>query len=322
MKLTNVVPLSFFLLCSVFVFFLSIYIVPHVVSGDQQSYIGLYNSVEGVSYSDGYELYRLYTGAFEPFYFSIIWFFSNIGADKVLLVSFVNSALCFLFLRLSQKIGLNVVISIVIVFSCYYFVALYTEIERLKFSFVFLFMSLFFLERRVYFIALSVLAVLTQFQAFIFYFCLFMPWFFYQVRLIIINFKISYWFLVFLSLALVVALNFKDPIIFKFNYYFSADSLVEHALYDFPKIFVFFGLSYAYGRFDKSAIVTFFPLAAISFFIGADRLSLIAFFLLLYYASRTRSGWNMGLLMPVIFLSLKGFDAYLNIFEMGRVYAG
>lgn len=145
---TKNIPISnstfFALLAFIFLitFVFSFILAPFHVEGDQVHYFHAYEAMAGLGLIDAFNKYQTIIFTVEPIHFFIIWFFSNLGVEKNLLMAFANAILAVLFAKYLRLKGAGILLLLWIVFTTYYLHAMFFTLERTKFAVIFL---LFFL---------------------------------------------------------------------------------------------------------------------------------------------------------------------------------
>jgi len=131
----------FHIILSFFFFNLSFFLLELYTGGDQVHYVKYYNDVKGDSFLVAYSKAYFYISAIEPFSLFFLWLGSNLSIDKIFFISFFNTTLFYLLLRVINKFKFKLLTSIFLLSNFYFFV-LYTGAERLKFLFIPLLLSL------------------------------------------------------------------------------------------------------------------------------------------------------------------------------------
>ena len=145
------------LITPLFIFIISLYLAPYYISGDQVFYIDTYNAIRNLGFLDGYVYYYKTLSTLEPVYYILIYINSPFF-EKYLFVSISNAILAYYSVRFFTKLGSRTYIASIIVLTNFYFYVLFFSAERLKFSFIFLTLSLIYVNspRFFYFSILSV----------------------------------------------------------------------------------------------------------------------------------------------------------------------
>ena len=159
----------FITLCTCIVFIASVLVGPCHFAGDQLAYADAYQAVAGLQLFDAYDAYRRYLDSAEVVHFFVIWIGSNIGVDKNILMSSANALLAYVVLKLFREWKVADWVSATFVFSNFYLLVLYFTTERLKFSFIFVGLSLIYSKSIVSSSLLAALAVLAHVQNIILY---------------------------------------------------------------------------------------------------------------------------------------------------------
>lgn len=138
----------------IYSFMISIYVSPFHINGDQVHYTKAYEVVRNKYLIDAWNSYRSIIYTREPLHFLLIWVFSNLGVQKLVLMSTLNSILGLLFGHFLFKKFSSISLVIIIFLSNYYMYAMFFTLERLKISMIFL--LIFLLHKNVLWALLSV----------------------------------------------------------------------------------------------------------------------------------------------------------------------
>ncbi len=198
---------------------LSFWLMGHYTEGDLSKYNAAYEKIRYLPMNEAYIQYFGILSSLEFGHFAITWIFSNLGVNKHILISFVNALLAMSFLIYGKNKNASFIVLIPIVFLNFYFLALYTEIERLKFSFLFFLLSMIFFENKKYFYTFAIVSVLTHFQIFIIYGSFFFIYFIKQIKNIFINYRIDWKIFIITIRMLLAILILQDHLVRKLNAY-------------------------------------------------------------------------------------------------------
>ena len=150
------------------VFYISFIIVPLYDGGDQATYNWVYDTLPTLSFAESRWFYTKYLTSSEVVHYFFVMIFSRV-VEKVIFLSIFNSILAYTAMVLFRKWGVSFTVSAITVLTNYYFYILYFPAERLKFGFLFLMLSLIFINNRKKFIVFSLLAITSHFQMIIQY---------------------------------------------------------------------------------------------------------------------------------------------------------
>ena len=118
-------------------FFYSYFFSPYHILGDQVPYHKAFKAVKGIPFFDALKAYRVEIDSKELGHFFIIWITSLIGISKNITMSFANALLATLFAMLLKRKNASVSLTFFLTISSYYLQALFFDLERLKFAFIF-----------------------------------------------------------------------------------------------------------------------------------------------------------------------------------------
>ena len=307
----------FAILTIVSVFILSLILGPYYINGDQVHYYRLYNGIAGSSITDGYSFYKNNIDSREPIYFLIIWIASNLGINKVSLIAFFNVITSFYVFRFLIKIGGHPTISYLIVSFSYFSYVIFFSAERLKFSLLFLFIGIFYINSHkkigYFFLALS---PITHIQAAILYSSFFVSSIKDDILYLFSDFKITKKFLVFLITTILAVVLFyflmQEQIISKINSYLRFRGLLE-----IWKLVGLFFLASLYSKEKLNVILSFLPLFIFALILGQDRINIFGYFLFLYFAIPYKQGFNIGVLLTTSYFVYTGFDFISKVLNYG-----
>lgn len=312
--------LIFIFILSIFVFLASCFYLPLFVSGDQANYYCFYTGSSGLGVSDSYRVYRECTGASEPFYFVLVYVASALGFDKSVVFSFFNAFLFFSFASFFRGRGVAFLVIVMVGFFSYYFLAMYTELERLKVSFAFFFLSFFFFSigRKYSFCFFSFLAVLSHFQIVLFYFAVFSMYFMRPFKVLFVSGRLSYYYILGLFLFLSFFVLFFDNVYSKYSFYVSKGYSLDW--FSVLKVFPLFAFSLYYFGLKRSVFYTWFSVFVFILVFGGFRMNLVAYFVFLLFCMHYRRGFNFAVISSAIYFAYTGISSFNNVWELGRFY--
>lgn len=301
------------------IFFLSYLVLGYYIYGDQYHYINFYNALSGTKINEVSDLQRQYTGSSEPLYGMMMWLASNVGWEKGVIISFANSLLSiFLWVSLRKR-GVPVFV-LFFLLTNYYFVVLLTAAERLKFSYLFVFMGMVFAGRVPYFF--YAMAPAAHFQSLVNYFS-YLSASLFSVRISDVLKKRSVF--EFLGMMFGVALfflfsffffvGFMEPIFHKFQVYNErADGEIYKLL-----IVLFLGLIVC-----KKKLIVFgglLPIFLAALLVGPERVNMIGFVMLMYFVVQERKANHPLVIMLLAYFSWKSFGFVESIVETGSGFS-
>lgn len=308
MRISTAIIYSVFYAAAIFA--LSLIFLPYYIGGDQLYYIKSYNDMYLYdNIFDAYEHYKLTLSAAEPLHFILGYYFSPY-IDKNILVSVLNSILAFVLSKwmIDKKVN-----PIIIIFSMlnYYLWVVFLPAERLKLGLLFALLALLSESRHKY--TFYLLSILSHFQSVV----------------IIISAEISrvrslsrdiyHYSNVLKVLALIIpisilAIIFHQHIYMKIVYYFDNYRDLKGVLK--PLTFMAATMFYVKNDYLK-VILLFIPVIFASLIVGSDRLTMIAYFIFMYFALQYKEGLNLGVMIITTYFSVKGIIFLNTIVEHG-----
>jgi hypothetical protein len=298
------------------IFFMSLLIMPLYVEGDQKIYRYLYASLPAYDFVDGYFFYLITVRSIEPIYYTLSWFFSNLGLPRDLFIAISNAVLCYIFLSVAKKYNSSIMIAATLVLGNFYFIALYTELERLKFGVIFLLWSLLVIDKHRQGIPLAFLAIMSHVQVGVMYASMISIKFLGQLKRLIFTFSVSKEFLVIVMLGGALLVGLFNHLAYKIGIY-----IVNMDFMSAVKVMPLVLLTLVYAQSRVSAMFLLTPILVAIFFVSGDRLNIFIYFIFLYYAMQFRRGYNLGILVTTVYFSYKSVLFIENIFLIGRGYS-
>lgn len=291
---------------------LSYLVFPFCTDGDQFFYRQFYSDVGSVSLPEAFVLSLRTISAAEPVYVLICWLASDY-IPKDLLMSLSNGILAVTFLFAARKAGMQLWPAVFLIFTNFYFYVLYFGAERLKFSFIFLFLAYALIDRpglkRASMFVLSVLAHLQSTLIAI-------PTVFYQ------HFQstraLRRWMYAGTLLAIfaVAAYFIQAQILSKLAAYSDRDRDPLGML----RLVPFVALSLYFSKTRVPTALLYLPIIAIASIVGPDRVVIFAYFIFLYIAARTDRNRNIATLIVLVlnlYFAVKGIGFLGNVFAHG-----
>lgn len=132
----------------------------YYVLGDQVGYQDAYRAVRGVNFFVGFDLYTYFISTTEFVHYLFIYIISNFMVDKNLAMAVLNGMFSAQLLRIFRSFGVNIFVSLSIIFTNYYLFVLYLAAERLKISMMLILIACLlsrniYVKYAVYFTAIS-----------------------------------------------------------------------------------------------------------------------------------------------------------------------
>lgn len=296
---------------AVLVFSLSILILPFYTGGDPAQYRQVYEALPDLGLTEGYIFYSLSLSSKEFVHFFLSWLASRV-VGKDLFIAFANAILAYVAMTLFQKWKASIIIAFLIILTNFYFLVLFFETERLKFGFIFLFLSMIFIDQIKRSYGFAVLALISHVQVAIVYASLLFNFFVKQLLKLFRAAKISKAVLL-IPLVFIPLFLIKDQILAKFpSYYKDTRTLVE-----LVRILLFFLLALWYSKKKKETLIIFIPIFIAVFLVGGDRVNIFGYFVFLYYGLQIRRGWNFGVLATSLYFTYSSIGFLINVFQRG-----
>ena len=295
------------------VFVISLVLCSYYVGGDQHAYIKLYNNLPSLGLIEAQEYYSRAVTSKELVHFTFSFIFSRI-TDKSVFIAIFNSVLVYSALVLFRRWGAHFWISAIILLSNYYAYVLYFPAERLKFGVIFLIVSLIFAETHKKSVLYSVFSCLAHFQMIIFYSSLLFEYCISKLKKLFFDLKLSLYLLLILLFPILIFMLFSDELIHKIHV--AMDN--SYGIRSVAKPLVFLMGSLIYSKNKISIIYLFIPIVIAAFFIGDSRVNMFCFFIFLYTALPVRNGFNVGIVLTIVYFGIKNFFFVDQILKYGN----
>jgi len=300
------------LFVAVFIFLLSMLIMPYSVEGDQSLYRMVYADLADRDIVSGYIWYAMNLDAQEFVHFFLSWIAAHLQVDKDFFISLSNALLAFLTMKLFRKWNVSFIIGAFVILTNFYLIELYTTIERLKFGMIFFILSLLYTKKEKHFYFYALMASITHIQIMLLYTAMLFNHTIYGIKRILLVGKISKKIFPISIIIIVTLLIISDQIYSKFGSYFR-----EHDLLGFIKSLVFFALSLWYSRNRVETIAIYIPILFAVFFLGGERINIFSYFIFLYYALPVNRGFNIGIFLTSLYYFINSIDFIEKIIFYG-----
>lgn len=296
-----------YLLVFIIVFLISYLLLGLYEYGDQVHYRKFYNDIKGYNFLEAYVMGYFYLTSFEPISIFILWSGSNMGIEKDIFISLLNSILAISVLRLCIIYEVKWYI-IILLLSNYYLFVLYTGAERLKISFIVIVFSLIVSNRKVS--NLIYLSPLAHLQSMV----LIVPKFlsdFQKSNLKRISslFRNIFLFGIFASIIFFL----KDGLIEKFSEYYSS----SWNFLEIIQLLILMTVYFIITKKLKESLLIFIPLFFIAIILGNERVNMIGFVLATFLLMR-----NYKLNHPLYILLLFYFVVKSYFFINNIIFYG
>ena len=308
----NIKKINEFLIAFVILTLLSIpvyYFNSIYLNGDQVLFRQAYELVEGLNFLEGLYIYngRLDGYRFPPLIYT--WITSSLGFNKdisstllnVILVSYV-----YIYLR---KLNVSQSLCLVILFTNYYFWALYTTMEQVRVGFIFLTLSMIYKDKISFFLIFSILSLISHQSLIFIYSGIFGVYIFQKCflkKLTIIDILIFCSVLVF---AIIFLIYFKITFVHKFGVYFNKNYLYE--IENYLPCLILLIASIIYSKKIIIPIICFIPFLAGIMLIGPSRLNMLAYLTSFHFVLSYKNGHNLFFYLTSTYLLYKTVN-YLN----------
>lgn len=296
----------------------SLNIAPLYIDGDQLHYRDFYKYCfyDALTLSQQFFCYQNTLGSQEPGYFFISKL-AYLYLEKDIFISISNTILTFfmtlLILKYYQR-NWQRLIFIILAITNYYFVVMLLSAERLKFSFIFLIIALLISGNKK--IIPFGLAMLTHIQSIL----LIGPYYLAQV----FDKKTNIWIrglvilgFILLSAALFIFLN--DHIESKFTSYSSSTDENGTGIIGVIKTSIFILLAGISVR-KIIPIICGMPLIVLSYFLGSERIGMLAFILYVFTVLYYKRKMDVLLFVIMLYFSFKSIGFISNVITYGTGY--
>jgi hypothetical protein len=296
--------------------FIIFFVISYTVSsfylyGDQYHYALNYKEMQNLDLISGFHSYQKNLSSSEPVYFFLTYLFSNLGISKLFFCSLANCILYATLKKYFYKIKLNCVIAYLILYTNFYLLVLYFSADRLKISFIFL--LLFFVSTSRIRNTYLILSVLAHSQSIILLICTYLPSF----RRIVVDRNLNRQKIIINIFIFGLILFFMwEHISNKLSTYYSIFK-DRNDIFEYWKLTVFFIFSLYLSSKKYIVILIFLPIFAALFLVGPDRVNMIGYIVMMYFATLVNGGVNFPLLATTLYFGIKGIFFYWTIYTYG-----
>ena len=282
--------------------------------GDQRNYGIVYDGIGALPLVDAFVFYTRSLTSIEVVHFIFIWSLSSYF-PKVLLFSMLNTIFAGLIVRVFDLIKVNFLVTCVFLLSNFYIYVLFFAAERLKFGFFLLVLGLSIQSGKMLKNSLFLLSLSAHFQMIL---VLAPKAFEVVIATLVRALKVQRFSLTILILSVPVLLFplVSDALLAKLQVY--EDS---RFLFDYARASLFLILTLWYAVKEKSArsvLIMFVPIFVAIYFVGGERVNMIAYMYFLYFALRYKNGLNMGVFLTSIYFFGKTIVFLSSINEFGH----
>lgn len=312
-KIINIMVFFFVVTVFSFTYILSSY----SIWGDHNLYRETYDSLHGLEFAEAFINYSLKLTSTEIVHFLITWIGSNADIDHDILMAFFNAILAYYIFRLFSIWNVNIFISAFVILTNFYLVALYIDLMRLKFGFIFLVLSMVYPKKSYYFAFLS---IVSHSQMLIIYSVFVFKSFIFKVIDVVIKQKISkksiFYLFVTLIVAIILYVIIGSQILSKVPEYYK-----ERDVSVVLKSLLFCIVATFYSRNKVDTIFIFLPILIASFILGGERINIIAYCLFLFVVLRHNRGVNFAVIVSSLYYFYQSINYIVNLIERGNGYA-
>jgi hypothetical protein len=288
----------------------------YYVAGDQVGYNDAYRAVRGIGPLTAFELYQDFISTLEFVHYSIVYIASNLLIDKNLLFSLINGAFSVFIVRSLRDFNVNIIVSLIFVFTNYYVYVCYFAAERLKLALLFLLVGAY-LARGVLSRTLCLTAAITSHVSVIILISG------AAMKRILANLngwrQSSNWMLlellIFLSSLAFFYIFFGEYILWKLHQYifyhkFSWGSLVPLVLYISASLY--------YTKNKGDVVVDFIPAVIAFALLGGSRVNMFAYMIFLKHGLQYNRGVNWGVAVTSVYFAAKSVSFVKSVLETGQ----
>jgi hypothetical protein len=306
----------FEILFSIYIGIFSYYISLFYTEGDQLAYRKIYEDISELSFVDAFSYYSSYMGVSEVVHFIVIWISTHLTVDKNITMAISNSLLWILAFKTLVKYNVNFYVSLVLTSFNFYMFVLFFAAERLKFGFIFLFLSVLAIDNGKSYLKYVSLSILSHVQMAIVYVSLaFSNENIYSIKKIkLLSFK-----------TILLVLLFSGTIFFLYDHIIEKVSIYSRITEETPgynslsKLIVFAILAFIYKR-KFETILMFVPLFISAFLLGSERINMLGYMAFLYYGLQYKTGLNVGVLATSSYFIFKAIIFLTTVFAVGNAF--
>ena len=302
------------LTAALLVFLLSLLILPFCTGGDQSVYRKVYGALSDFSLTQGFSFYSKNLSSKEFVHYFLSWVASHfIGKD--LFIAFSNAILAYAAMSLFLRWKASITIAFLLLLTNFYFLVLYFAADRLKFGFIFLALSMVYIDQFKRFYVFAILALFSHVSVVIVYVSALFNVFVGRILKLFRTAKVFKSDLLVIPFLFLPLLLVKNQIISKFmifHQFFRGEGLAE-----FGRILAFLLLTLLYSKKKSETIILFVPIVIAVFLVGGMRINLFGYFVFLYYGLRFRGGWNLGVLATSLYFAYSSMNFLVNVIQYG-----
>jgi hypothetical protein len=300
------------IIAAVFVFLISLVLLPYYTNGDLSSYKKVYEALPNFGLMEGLSFYTRNLNSSQEFIHFILSWIASRFIDKDLFIALSNATLAYVAMGLLRKWNTSIIVAYFIVLANFYLWVLYLPAERLKFGFIFLILSVMYLDKSKRFYAFTTLALISHIQVLVIYGSIVFRFLVKQAGKAFQTGRMARSVLFVIPFMLIFPLLIGNQVLTKFEAYYD-----ERPLFELAKITVLLLLALRYSTKKNETVAVFFVLFVAVFLVGGDRLNMLGYFAFLYYALQFRGGWNFGVLTTSMYFTYRSAGFLVNVIQHG-----
>jgi len=281
------------------------------LGGDQIGYRKLYEALKGSNFFGAIVLTFSYVGGSEPIYAFIAWFGSNIGLEKDLYFSIINSFFCAIIIKYLYSKGASFIF-IFLMLSNYYIIVLMTSAERLKIAIIIMFIALIYQKKTLLSNSFKLLSIMAHFQIAIYFFSISFLKTINILRSNRVKKKILLIIPIIIAIGGILVAQNISPIIHKISVYAGSYSNGLHI--DLIRPLILITVYYIATKKKTNAILVLISLLPFYYLFGGNRINILLFFLIVTLFIEAKKINHPLLTLIMFYYSFKGFHFAYKIF--------
>ena len=305
----------FYLILCVVSFFISLSLLNAHVGGDQINYHALYDALGRQDTSDIASLLMAHVASGEILSGYILWFGASLGFDKNIYISILNVLLILGVVRLVLQSGGNLLV-VLLVLTNFYLVVLLTSAERLKFAYLILVWA--HLLRGNFSFFLTLLSTMAHFQSLIFLAGVGSGLLGTRLISFIKTFRIKKLYLYYGALAAFglyfILYTFMDEVLQKGAAYSGRGGQLTEIINSLALLLAALSIAKSKLRYITAVL----PISVAAYYLGGDRVNMIAFTVVFYLAALDERLNHPVLIILLAYFSIKSISYVANIYEYGN----
>jgi hypothetical protein len=287
---------------------ISFILLSNYVGGDQKAYHRFYNVLNGAGIENVMNIASVVSSE-EPLSAHILWAGSNFGIKKNIFISSLNVIMVVSLFLLARKHHVKILM-IGLLLTNYYVVVLMTSAERLKIAYIFVILATL-AAGKVRFLLLTI-SPLAHFQNIILLSSLVFSSFAGHANNLIFRGIIQRRALKLYSIVLITGVSFISFMLLKFqNEYGLWKKIIKYisvhdsSLFDLWKLCILIIITLYVTRRRLRMFLLFLPYLVGVYFIGGERINMIAFTVVIYYLMEERRLHHPLIYMLMLYFSIK-----------------